>query len=57
MCDHENKQAVLKRAENGYTNITLIEKVGDKWLVEINGSGNQTEVYEDEFIVEDYELR
>lgn len=45
-----NKTATLIVPYNGYRNITLEEKMGNKWLVEICGSGKQIEVYEDEFI-------
>jgi len=44
--------ATLIKPYNGYKNIELIEKVGDKWKVIICGSGKEIEVYEDEFNVD-----
>lgn len=50
--DMEGKTATLKTPCNGYRRITLIEKVGHRWLVEICGSGKEIEVYEDEFTID-----
>jgi len=44
--------ATLIKPYNGYKNIELIEKVGDKWKVIICGSGKEIEVYEDEFNID-----
>ena len=45
--------ATLKIAYKGYVNIELIEKIGFKWRVRICGSGEEIEVYEDEFILDE----
>jgi hypothetical protein len=52
MCELEGKQATLETPYNGYRNITIVEQSGNKWLVELCGSGKQIEVYEDEFILD-----
>jgi hypothetical protein len=44
--------ATLIKPYNGYKNIELIEKVGNKWKVIICGSGKEIEVYEDEFNID-----
>lgn len=44
--------ATLNNPYQGYRNIELISQVGNKWLVEICGSGKRIEVYEDEFILD-----
>lgn len=44
--------ATLIKPYNGYKNIELIEKVGNKWRVIICGSGKEIEVYEDEFNID-----
>ena len=46
------KTATLNKAQNGYTRIELIEKIGYKWIAEICGSGKRIEVYEDEFEID-----
>lgn len=43
------RTATLKEPYKGYRNIILIECWGDKWEVEICGSGKHIFVYEDEF--------
>ena len=40
------KTATLKEPYKGYRNIILIERWGDKWEVEICGSGKHIFVYE-----------
>ncbi|MDR2911840.1 MAG: hypothetical protein LBV38_00850 [Alistipes sp.] len=52
MNELEGKQASLKTPYSGYQNITLVKKSGDKWLVELCGSGKRIEVYEDEFTID-----
>ncbi len=49
MCELEGKYATLKEPYKGYRNIRIIESTGNKWLVEICGSGKEIEVWEDEF--------
>ena len=49
MCNHEGEYATLKEPYRGYTNIQLIEQLGDVWLAEICGSGKEIEVRRDEF--------
>ena len=44
--------ATLIKPYNGYKNIELIEKVGNKWKVIICWSGKEIEVYEDEFNID-----
>jgi hypothetical protein len=44
--------ATLIKPYNGYKNIELIEKAGNKWKVIICGSGKEIEVYEDEFNID-----
>ena len=44
--------ATLIKPYNGYKNIELIEKVGNKWKVIICGRGKEIEVYEDEFNID-----
>jgi hypothetical protein len=44
--------ATLIKPYNGYKNIELIEKVGNKWRVIICGSGKEIEVYENEFNID-----
>jgi hypothetical protein len=44
--------ATLIKPYNGYKNIELIEKVGNKWKVIICGSGKEIEVHEDEFNID-----
>jgi hypothetical protein len=52
MNDLEGRQATLKTPYSGYRNITIVKKSGDKWLVELCGSGKRIEVYEDEFTID-----
>jgi hypothetical protein len=52
MSELEGRHATLKTPYNGYRNVILIEKVGDKWLVELCGNGKRIEVWEDEFILD-----
>jgi hypothetical protein len=44
--------ATLITPWQGYRNIVLIGRIGDKWLVRICGSGKEIEVYEDEFVID-----
>jgi hypothetical protein len=44
--------ATLVTPYKGYSNIELLRRMGDKWLVRICGSGRELEVYEDEFILD-----
>lgn len=48
----DGRAATLIVPYKGYSRIKLIEKAGNKWLVEICGSGTQLEVYEDEFVLD-----
>lgn len=50
--DMIGKTATLREPYKGYSNVTLIEKVGYKWLVEL-GSGKQIEVFSDEFVLDE----
>ncbi len=52
MSELEGKHATLKTPHLGYRNIVLLERLDNRWLVEICGSGKQIEVYEDEFILD-----
>jgi len=52
MCELKGRQATLETPRNGYRNIVLIEKSGDRWTAEVCGSGKQIEVYEDEFTLD-----
>lgn len=47
----EGKYATLKVPYMGYRNILLLCKEGNRWTVEICGSGKIIQVYEDEFII------
>jgi len=44
--------ANLKQPYRGYRAVVLVEKIYYKWLVEIIGSGQLIEVWEDELTVE-----
>jgi len=44
-----NMSVYLKQPYRGYRAVVLIEKIENKWLVEVAGSGLQLEFYEDEF--------
>ncbi len=50
--EEDGRTATLIEPYKGYRNIVLIEKSGYKWRVWICGSGNEIEVYEDEFILD-----
>ncbi|MDR2882910.1 MAG: hypothetical protein LBU98_03945 [Alistipes sp.] len=52
MNESEGRQATLETPYNGYRNIVLIERSGDKWTAEICGSGKQIEVWDDEFTLD-----
>jgi hypothetical protein len=47
-----NTTATLITSYMGYRNIELVQKIGNRWLVRICGSGKEIEVYEDEFILD-----
>jgi hypothetical protein len=48
----ERISATLITPYKGYRNIELIQRVGNKWLAQICGSGLEIEVYDDEFILD-----
>ena len=45
--------ATLIRPYRGYRNIELVERLQYTWLVRICESGLETEVYEDEFTIDE----
>lgn len=49
MCDMIGCMATLKQPHRGYTRIRLLTPNEYKWMVEICGSNEVIEVYEDEF--------
>jgi hypothetical protein len=44
------RTATLIEPYNGYRNVEVISKEGNKWLCSICGSGKEIYLYEDEFV-------
>lgn len=52
MCELTGRMATLKEPHRGYTRIQILVPNEYKWFVEVCGSGEIIEVFEDEFMLD-----